>query len=270
MKQRFKLATLLIVGALVFWGCPNPNDSDSGNEVFPESLTDTVWTGETPRAGDWLTISFKDISEAIAGSTETGSRAIWSFTIDNTTNNWGYAYDSKTGTGTIVSGGWNPAPDGFTVNEDGTTLTITHYGSHTGDPRSFKRLRDSGGTVTITPGPIPAPAQLAGSVWAGETPRAGDWLTISFKALETPITGSTEAGLRVIWSFNFDNTTNNWGYAYDSATRTGTIVSGGWNPAPDGFTVNEDGTELTITHYGSHTGDPRSFKRLRGPDPSQN
>jgi hypothetical protein len=105
---------------------------------------------------------------------------------------------------------------------------------------------------------------LAGSVWAGETPRAGDWLTISFKDLATAIAGSTETGLRVIWSFSIDNSTNNWGYTYDAAT--GTIVSGGWNPAPGGFSISEDGTTLTIKRYGGHEDDPREFKRLQTPD----
>jgi hypothetical protein len=103
-------------------------------------------------------------------------------------------------------------------------------------------------------------------VWAGETPRAGDWLAISFKDIDTAIAGSDETGLRSVWSFSIDNSTNNWGYAYDAATRTGTITATGWHPAPDGFAISEDGTTLTITHYGSHAGDPREFKRLRAPD----
>jgi hypothetical protein len=235
----------------------------------PMSLVNTVWAGKTPRAGDWLTISFKDIETAIAGSTEAGLRTIWSFSFDNSTNNWGYTFDGTARTGTITSGGWNPAPDGFTVSEDGTTLTITNYGSHTGGPREFKRLWDSAGTVTITPLAIAAPAHLVGSVWAGTTPQdnGNGWLTISFKDLTTAINGSAEIGLRTIWSFNADNTTNNWGYTYDGTARTGTIASSGWNPAPNGFSVSADGTTLTITNYGNHSGSPREFKRLRAPDP---
>jgi uncharacterized repeat protein (TIGR02543 family) len=160
------------------------------------SLVNTVWAGETPRPGDWLTISFKNLATAIAGSEETGLRAIGSFNVDNSTNNWGYTYDDTTRTGTIISSRWNPAPEGFTIDDEGTTLTIKNYGNH-GD-REFKRLRDKEGTVTIEPEPIAAPSHLAGSVWAGETPRTGDWLTISFKNLETAIKGSEETGERVI------------------------------------------------------------------------
>jgi hypothetical protein len=246
-------------------------ESGTGTEPVPvASLVDSVWAGETPRAGDWLTISFKDIETAIAGSDETGLRTIWSFAIDNSTNNWGYTYDGSTKTGTISSGGWNPAPNGFTISADGKTLTITNYGSHEGAPRSFKRLRDSAGAVTITPQAIPAPVHLAGSVWAGETPRAGDWLTISFKNLETAIAGSAETGLRVVCSFAIDNSSNNWGYTYDGAAKTGTITTGsGWaGPAPGGFTVSDDGTTLSIVNYGGHgEAAPRVFKRLRTPDP---
>jgi uncharacterized repeat protein (TIGR02543 family) len=234
-----------------------------------DSLVNTVWAGETPRAGDWLTITFKNLSKAISGSEETGARVIWSFNSDNSTNNWGYTYDDETKTGTIAhSGSWNPAPNGFSISEDGATLTVTNYGYHGGAPRDFKRLRDNEGNVAIAPESIDAPTRLAGSVWAGETPRTGDWLTISFKDLEKAIAGSTETGLRVIWSFSIDNTTNNWGYTYNDTTRTGTIAhSGSWNPAPNGFTINEDGTTLTVKNYGYHGGDPRDFKRLRAPDP---
>jgi hypothetical protein len=263
MKQRFKMAALLLAGVLLLPGCPTPNDDPPPAAL--ESLAGTVWAGETPRAGDWLTISFKNLETAIAGSEETGLRTVWSFGIDNSTNNWGYTYDAATGTGTIVSGGWNPAPDGFSISADGTTLTIVHYGSHAGAPREFKRLRDNKGVVSIAPETIASPVQLAGSVWAGETPRAGDWLTISFKDLETAIAGSEETGLRAVWSFSIDNSSNNWGYTYDAATRTGTVVSGGWNPAPNGFSISADGTTLVITNYGSHEGASRELKRLRAP-----
>jgi hypothetical protein len=104
-------------------------------------LVNSVWAGETPRPGDWLTITFKNLTSAIVGSTETGERVIWSFATDNTTNNWGYTYNSTTKTGTITAGGWNPAPDGFSISADGKTLIITHYGSHEGEAREFNRLR---------------------------------------------------------------------------------------------------------------------------------
>jgi hypothetical protein len=261
VKSLFRTGTIVlsVVTVLLFLGC-----EDTPPSPYPVSLVNTVWAGETPRSGDWLTISFRNLETAIAGSEETGLRAIWSFVIDNTTNNWGYTYDAETGMGTITSDGWNPAPDGFTISEDGKTLTITHYGNHEGAPREFKRLRDPDSlvdTVPFTPGSLAD--NLAGSVWAGETHRSGDWLTISFRNLETAIAGSEETGLRAIWSFAVDNSTNNWGYGYDATAREGTITSGGWNPAPDGFTVSEDGKTLTIPHYGNHEGAPREFKRLR-------
>jgi hypothetical protein len=110
-------------------------------EALPADLVNSVWAGTTPREGDWLTITFKDITTAIAGSEEIGKRIIFSVAIDNSTNNGAYSYSSSTKEGTITISGWNPAPNGFTINDAGDTLTIVNYGSHAGAPRTFTRLR---------------------------------------------------------------------------------------------------------------------------------
>jgi hypothetical protein len=233
MKKFFAALPLCCV---FFAACPEAGTTTTDNTI---SLVNSVWAGETPRAGDWLTITFK-----------TGGKVIWAFSADNTTNEWEYTFNSSASTGSITSSGWNPAPDGFSIS--GNTLTITHYGSHEGSPREFKQLRTAGLTVAAVPfTPETLAADLTGSVWAGETPRTGDWLTISFKT-----------GGKVIWAFSADNTTNEWEYTFNDDTNTGTItVSSGWNPAPDGFSIS--GNTLTITRYGSHEETAREFKRYR-------
>ena len=220
-------------------GCPEPGAAVIGGDNTG-ALANSVWAGETPRAGDWLTITFRP-----------ENKAIWSFSIDNTSNEWGYSYNSAANAGTIaVSEGWNPAPGGFSISGD--TLAIANYGSHSGPPREFRRLRRA--DLTVDPVPFvqgPLDANLVNSVWAGETPRAGDWLTITFRPEN-----------KAIWSFSIDNTSNEWGYSYNSAAGAGTItVSEGWNPAPGGFSISGD--TLTIANYGSHSGAPRAFRRYR-------
>ena len=120
------LFPLILISLAIFAGCPEP-----GTEIIdgPFELVYSVWAGETPRPGDWLTIAFKP-----------DGKVVFSFSIDNTSNEWEYAFDSDLKTGTIiVPGGWNPAPNGFSIS--GNTLTITNYGSHAGDSREFKRFR---------------------------------------------------------------------------------------------------------------------------------
>jgi hypothetical protein len=221
-------------------------------------LAHTVWAGATPQANgtDWLTITFKDLSAAIVGSTETGRRAICSFSADNSTNNWGFTYDSEARTGTIiVESGWNPAPNGFTISADGKTLTITNYGNHASSPRDFKRLRANDLTidpVPFTPGALPD--DLVNSVWAGGTPQddGTGWLTITFR---------DDDEKSVILAFSADNTTNNWPCTdYNLATKKGTLTgAGGWLGG-GAFTVSGDGKTLT---FDSFMGSPREFKRLR-------
>ena len=124
MKKLLRGAVLLLVVCVLVTACP-----DGGIKItdYGAVLIDSVWAGETPRPGDWLTITFKP-----------QGKVIWSFTIDNSTNVWEYTFD-KDNRGTIITpeGTWNPAPNGFTISGD--TLTITNYGSHGGSPRDFQR-----------------------------------------------------------------------------------------------------------------------------------
>ncbi|MDR1586346.1 MAG: hypothetical protein LBS57_02685 [Treponema sp.] len=267
MKKVFwkGFALCAVLAVMFFTACENgTTDKDPANEG---DLVNTVWAGGTPRQDDWLTISFTKLEEAIRGSDEIGYRAVASFSIDNSSNNWGFTYDSEAKSGTVaVASGWNPAPNGFTISADGKTLTITNYGSHSGGSRDFKRLR--AGDLSIDPVPFTLetlPADLANSVWAGGTPQGDNtgWLTITFKNLATAIAGSEATGQRVICSFSADNSTNNWGYAYNSSDKTGTITTSGWPFAPSGFTISADGKTLTIPNYGSHDEGSREFKRLR-------
>jgi hypothetical protein len=138
MKKLLRNSVIFLTAlmAILVMGCDNDStqndDPTPTPDLRPHSLVESVWAGETPRSGDWLTITFKNLETAIAGSDETGLRVIWSFSVDNSSNNWGYTYDSSTGIGTVISSGWNPAPDGFSISADGKTLTITHYGNHEG------------------------------------------------------------------------------------------------------------------------------------------
>jgi hypothetical protein len=264
MKKRgllFGMSILLILSFMFFAGCPTESPEDENLPLA--SLKDTVWGGETPRGGDWLTISFKDLETAIAGSEETGLRTVWSFSIDNSTNNWGYAYDAATKSGAITATGWNPAPNGFTISGDTKTLTITNYGSHGGASRDFKRLRQ--GDLTVDPVPF-APGTgttregLYDSVWGGSTPQADGtgWLTITLKNV-TGTEGAT--GLRAICAFSADNSANDWNWEdYNEETRSGTIArdGGGWSPGA--FTISPDGKTLV---FSSYMGGERSFNRLR-------
>jgi hypothetical protein len=125
-----------------FTGCHNPTND---GEVFTDaaSLAGTVWGGETPRSGDWLTIAFNyysgDAENGYSVDAEAGAlKTLWSFSFDNSTNVWDYTFDN--GEGAISTGGpWNPCPSGFTISGD--TLTVTNYGNHSGGPRTFTRLR---------------------------------------------------------------------------------------------------------------------------------
>jgi hypothetical protein len=92
--------------------------------ALPADLVNTVWGGETPRDGDWATFTFK-----------TDGKAVASFAVDNTTNEWTYTYPDNSKSGSF-SGGDLQA---FTISNDGTTLVITTYYAH--GPREFKRFR---------------------------------------------------------------------------------------------------------------------------------
>jgi len=115
----------ILISFVLFTACPEP-----GVDITDiDSLEYTVWAGETPRAGDWLTIAFQP-----------EGKVVFSFSIDNSTNLWDYTFDKTTKKGTIDTGiPWNPAPNGFAINGD--ILTITNYGNHEGAPRNFQRYR---------------------------------------------------------------------------------------------------------------------------------
>ena len=126
MKKVFRSASLMLFLLICFSACPEPGTNGPMDNAG--ALVNSVWAGETPRPGDWLTITFKP-----------EAKVVWSFSLDNTTNEWDYTFDTVENNGTIDSGeSWNPDPDGFTINGD--TLTVTNYGDH-GEVRDFKRYR---------------------------------------------------------------------------------------------------------------------------------
>ena len=242
--QKFWYSSMLLLiflSMMFFFGCQDGSTDiiDVGNAG---ALANSVWAGETPREGDWLTITFRP-----------EGKVIWSFSVDNTTNLWDYTFnDNNAGTISSPGGSWNPAPNGFTVS--GNTLTITNYGSHGGAPRDFRRVRQTNFTVDPVPFTLGALAgNLVGSVWAGHTPIAGAWLTITFRPNN-----------RVIMSFTHDNTSNEWEYTWNN--NEGTIVTDGWPLAPNGFSIG--GNTLSITNFGNHNPDAtppvaHNFRRYR-------
>ena len=106
--------SLLFASLIFFSGCQDGSTDiiDAGDA---HELVGSVWAGETPREGDWLTITFRE-----------NNRVTMSFTYDDTTNDWQFTY--RNNEGTFITDGWNPAPQGFTVNGD--TLSIVNFGNH--------------------------------------------------------------------------------------------------------------------------------------------
>ncbi len=268
MKKIFRgvLLPLALILFVFFTGCPEPGTSDTINQYYNKgvdmsaALVGSVWAGQTPRAGDWATISFRP-----------DNLVVMSFSIDNSSNGWEYTFNSLN-QGTITNpSGWAPAPNGFTITGD--TLTIVNYGSHEGAPRNFRRVRDTELVITQ-----PAPFMLgtladdlSGSVWAGTTPAAGGtgWVTLSFRAK-----GNSESGeafnsindLLVVQSFAHDSTTAVFNFTYDSETKTGALSAPGcigtdgrntpgvttnWNMGS--ITVNDDKTSMTVSAHGGIT-----------------
>jgi hypothetical protein len=233
MKKRvlFTGVMILLVLSLGFLtGCP----TEAGEEENLTGLENWVYGGETPQANNtgWLTITFKEENKVICA-----------FSADNTTNEWDYTYDKGTRAGTVskAGGGWTPGD--FTISEDGKTLTFSSY---MGAARDYKRLRsgDIVDPVPFTPGTLPA--KLVNTVWGGETPRSGDWVTFTF-----------QADNKVVASFSIDNTTNDWTYTYEDASKSGSFSGGGLGA----FTISNDARTLVITGYYAHG--PREFKRFR-------
>jgi len=105
---------------------------------------------------------------------------------------------------------------------------------------------------------------LVNTFWAGETDRAGDWLTIAFLP-----------DRMVAWTYVYENIWSRGEYTFDSANN-GTIVFTHFpNPiealvqhyptgvtlAPSGFSVS--GNTLTIANYRGQ-GASREFRKVRG------
>jgi hypothetical protein len=229
MKKRMLYAVMVMLPALLpafLTGCPTePGEEEN---IPLTSLENTVWAGETPRNGDWATFTFK-----------AGNKVAASFAVDNTTNEWTCTYDGAAKSGSFSGGGLGA----FTISKDAKTLVITEYYAH--GLREFKRLRggDSVDPVPFTPGALPA--DLVNTVWAGETPRGGDWATFAFKA-----------DGKVVASFAVDNSTNEW--TYTNTGKDGAITGPGWF---DGlFTISDDAKILTFPGY---MGGSRDFTRLR-------
>jgi hypothetical protein len=238
----FPLVAAFCVFTLILIGCPDATDNGEDSDVPLASLVNTVWAGETPRVGDWLTMSFR-----------AENKIVMSFIIDNSSSEWTFTYDPSNKTGTIVTGSdWSPAPEGFTISTDAKTITVPNYGGHGGD-KQFKRLRQADLTLDanpFTPGTLDT--NLVGSVWGGETPRSGDWLTLAFKAES-----------ELFSAFAIDNSKNEWTFTYNATGKSGTISTGSsWSPAPGGFAISNDGQKLTIPNYGGH-GAEKSFSRFR-------
>jgi hypothetical protein len=256
-----RYAAPVLALALALAGCGDPSEE---NDIPLPSLVNTIWAGETPRSGDWLTVAFQ-------GS----GKVVMSFVADNSTNQWTFTYDDAAKTGTISTGsGWSPAPDGFSVSRDAMILTIRNYGGHGGLPRMFRRVRAADAEPDPNLFPTGAlPAGLVNTVWSGPTP-ANDgkgWLTVAFRSRRTENADNGEqslAGTNVaVLSYTHDNTTAVWEYVYDDEARTGTAPTGGrkpddstasWNPGA--YTISADGKTLTFTGF---MGSPRSFPRRR-------
>jgi hypothetical protein len=255
-----RYAAPVLALALAFAGCGDPSEE---HDIPLPSLVNTIWAGETPRSGDWLTISF-----------QASNKVVMSFVADNSTNEWMFTYDDAAKTGTISTSGWNPAPNGFSVSKDTMILTIRNYGGHEGLPRMFRRVRAA--DAEPDPNLFPTgtlPAGLVNTVWSGPTPAENGWLTVAFRSRRTSNADNGEQSLTganvAVLSYTHDNTTAVWEYAYDDEAGTGTAPTGGrkpnnetesWNPGV--YTISADGKTLTFTNFGGH-GDPRDFPRRR-------
>ena len=256
---RSAVLPLVLLLVMVLFGC----DDGGTTIVYPGSVLNTVWAGQTPAYNNtgWMTISFRE-RRTSGDNPETWSTgpfgdhvAVISHAHDSTSAVWDFSYDPATGEGKGFTNGhtnngdttnWNPGD--FIVSADGKSITFPNM--HGGI--NVQRLRQTDSTidpVPFTPGDLAG--DLAGSVWAGHTPAAGTWLTITFRPDN-----------RVTMSFSHDNSSNDWEYTWDNADSSGTVITGGWPIAPNGFTI--DGNVLSITNFGNHNPQAvHSFQRYR-------
>ena len=260
MKRSF-IKSVLVFSFLVLFllpGCDNGNNSTIiGGELDSRSvLVNTIYAGPTPDGG-WLTMSFgektqtgtnppKEIKVYCAYSTDTNTTKYKLYALHD------YTYNEIARSGVISRYMDSEAPGPFTLSEDGKTMIFSSYGE-SGNPLEFKRVRNSDGIIDDVPFTLGAlPADLAGSVWAGEGPREGDWVTAVF-------TSASRASV----SFIFDNSTN----VYTITTHT---HSGGAACDNNGkpqfasymgpFIISANDTTMTQPewHNGTHT-----WKRYR-------
>ncbi|MDR1058593.1 MAG: hypothetical protein LBL43_03510 [Treponema sp.] len=258
---------LLAFSVLNFSACDNGGDNDVPLPLA--DLVNSVWGGGTPRADDWLTITFRDIEgTAVTGFEGTpGLRAVCSFSADNSTNNYEFTYNEETKSGSITGSNW--APGDFTISKNNGAITFSNYGGGHGK-QQFARFRQGDLTADAVTGAGKGTtaADLTNSVWGGNTPQGSGigWLTITLKNITEADDDFGTAGLRAVCAFSWDNTTNDWTWeGYNQTARTGTITRGtssGWQ-GPGAFTISADGKTMTFSNYGNHDTGTDAFKRLR-------
>jgi hypothetical protein len=261
---KFNGATLTVAadetaGSLTVTATSTEDSSKSGvtTVAVNNPLFKAVYGGTNP-GGAWVTITFRN-----------DGKMIGAFSGDNTSNEWTYTYNARSGA--ITSSGWTPGA--FTLSENGETLTFTNFGGH-GGAKTFNRLRAPDLVVVDSPADLaPLTTGLVGSVWGGSTPAGGNtsWLTLTFRAKRTAATGSgayeaAMGGTNVaVISYAHDNSTAVWEYSYNDANKKGTAFTNGhtpdgsatfWNPGA--YTVSDDGKTIT---FGNFMGSARSFKR---------
>jgi hypothetical protein len=90
---------------------------------LPDDLVGTIWMGKAGNGG-WLTMTVTDAAHVVA-----------SYSVDNSTNNSGLAYNGSDKSGTMSGSG---GPGAFAIS--GSVMTFSNFYGHAGQ-RSFKRYR---------------------------------------------------------------------------------------------------------------------------------
>jgi len=235
--ERYKFFTLIFCVLLAFSVVTFMSCGGDEEESYPQSLTNAVYGGLNPMDA-WVTVTFQD-----------SNKVVCAFSGDNTTVEYDFTYDSGKGKGSIVSESW--APGDFELNSSGSVLTFTNFGGH-GVSEKFNRLRKT--DLSAEPSPsnlgIIENDYLVGTVWGGSTPASSGtaFLTITF-----------QSDSKVICSFSYDNSTNEWTYTYNSQSGGNISTDTGWKITPNGFTIS--GNTLTIPNFGSMNMGDFSFNR---------